>query len=160
MVKSSKFLIGLILSIMPLFLILGFSRMLVNKNQDFLMTPLEFQNLFLNMPNFLESLTEDIAKISSLVNKSNYNVSNLTIDVSSLTSAWADVGGFDAIVDIAIALASTFVFTFNVVQQFFIAISGYFSAFGYCFVLIFDCVKIPIDFLVWFVGSFLGLSSI
>ncbi len=148
----------IILIILPILLILGFSRKLTNNNNAFLPTYTEFLNLFNNMPNFTNSMLNDLKTINQLINKATYNISSINVDTTNLVEAWNSIGGIDAIADLAIALQQTFMYAFELVSQFFISISGFFQAFGYCFVLIFDLIKIPIQFLIWFTTNFLNLT--
>ena len=149
----------LIISIFPMFLIIGFARLATHgfslENISFLPTSREIMNMFNNAPDFLGDIRNEINAFSKEMGNVDWGFNDKVA-----SDAWLHFQVYQKNVKDLItffeAVGAWFDYFFKVVPLFFNGVAQFFSACSHLFVILWYAIKTPFEFLGWFFGSFLG----
>ena len=147
---------ALILAIMPLLLLVGFARVMIQKD-TFLPSAQELYTQIMNMPDFYSAVKSDIEAVGTAFSNLDWNFDNVAIDVDVVSSYWNDVQG---LISFFTALGMSIAMAFQYMGQFFVNVGKFFTAFVPIFQLLYHIVITPINFINWVLSVLFGYNYV
>ena len=147
---------AIILAIMPLLLIVGFARVMVQKD-TFLPSAQELYTQIMNMPDFYTAIRSDIGSIGNAFSGLSWDFGDVVINSDVVSSYWNDVSG---LISFFTALGMSIAMAFNYMGQFFVNIGKFFTAFVPVFQLLYHIVITPINFINWVLSVLFGYDYV
>ena len=147
---------ALILAIMPLLLLVGFARVMIQKD-TFLPSAQELYTQIMNMPDFYSAVKSDIEAVGTAFSNLDWNFDNVAIDADVVSSYWNDIQG---LISFFTALGMSIAMAFQYMGQFFVNIGKFFTAFVPIFQLLYHIVITPINFINWVLSVLFGYNYV